>query len=419
MLRPYQSELARKAARRVAKHGLCYLAVEMRVGKTLISMQTAKNLQARSVVFITKLKAIDSIVSDYEAFGFVHDFVIAVFNYEQIHKHTTTIRNADLVILDEAHGLGQFPKPALKTKALKELITGKPVLYLSGTPSPESYSQLYHQLWVSSRSPWAGYKSFYAWAKDYVDIRERRIGMTTVKDYSAADRDKVMRDTDPFFLSFTQEDAGFEVSDVDETVIEVDMQPETYRMIAEMTRKRMTTHRTPHGTVEIIADTAAAYRMKVHQMFSGTFLHDATHDNHDFYIFDYTKAKYIRDNYAFQKVAIFYQFRAEKEMLRLVIPDITEDPKEFASNPHMTYISQIQAGSQGVDLSAADVLVFLNLNFSAMHYWQSRARLQTMTRTKQAKVHYVFAKNGIEHKILQTVRRKEDYTTAHFMRDFR
>jgi hypothetical protein len=71
-------------------------------------------------------------------------------------------------------------------------------------------------------------------------------------------------------------------------------------------------------------------------------------------------------------------------MLRLVIPDITEDPKEFASSPHMTYISQIQAGSQGVDLSCADV-PFLNINFSAMHYWQSRARLQTMTRTKQAK----------------------------------
>jgi hypothetical protein len=159
--------------------------------------------------------------------------------------------------------------------------------------------------------------------------------------------------------------------------------------------------------------------MKVHQMFSGTFLHEASQDNTDFYIFDYTKAKYIRDNYAFQKVAIFYQFRAEKEMLRLVIPDITEDPKEFASNPHMTYISQIQAGSQGVDLSCADVLVFLNINFSAMHYWQSRARLQTMTRTKQAKVHYVFAKNGIESKILETVRRKEDYTTSHFMRDFR
>lgn len=419
MLRPYQSELARKAARRVAKHGLCYLAIEMRVGKTLISMQTAKNLQARSVVFITKLKAIDSILNDYETFGYVHDFNISVFNYEQIHKHTDVIRAADLVILDEAHGLGQFPKPANKTKALKDLCAGKPLLYLSGTPSPESYSQLYHQLWVSSRSPWADYKSFYAWAKAYVDIKERRIGLTTIKDYSAADRDGIMRDTDAFFLSFTQEDAGFEVSDVDETVIEVDMQPETYRMVADMMRKRMTTHRTPHETIEIVADSAAAYRMKVHQMFSGTFLHEASQDNTDFYIFDYTKAKYIRDNYAFQKVAIFYQFRAEKEMLRLVIPDITEDPKEFASNPHMTYISQIQAGSQGVDLSCADVLVFLNINFSAMHYWQSRARLQTMTRTKQAKVHYVFAKNGIEGKILESVRRKEDYTTSHFMRDFR
>jgi len=419
MLRPYQSELARKAARRVAKHGLCYLAIEMRVGKTLISMQTAKNLEARSVVFITKLKAIDSILNDYETFGYVHDFNISVFNYEQIHKHTDVIRSADLVILDEAHGLGQFPKPANKTKALKDLCAGKPLLYLSGTPSPESYSQLYHQLWVSSRSPWADYKSFYAWAKAYVDIKERRIGLTTIKDYSAADRDRIMRDTDAFFLSFTQEDAGFEVSDVDETVIEVDMQPETYRMIADMTRKRMTTHRTPHETIEIVADTAAAYRMKVHQMFSGTFLHDATFDNHDYYIFDYTKAKYIRDHYAFEKVAIFYQFRAEREMLRLVLRDVTEDPKEFAGSPHMTYISQIQAGSQGVDLSSADVLVFLNLNFSAMHYWQSRARLQTMTRTKRARVHYIFAKNGIESKILETVRRKEDYTTAHFMRDFR
>ena len=94
MLRPYQSELARKAARRVAKHGLCYLAIEMRVGKTLISMQTAKNLEARSVVFITKLKAIDSILHDYETFGYVHDFNIAVFNYEQIHKHTDVIRAA-------------------------------------------------------------------------------------------------------------------------------------------------------------------------------------------------------------------------------------------------------------------------------------------------------------------------------------
>jgi len=31
----------------------------------------------------------------------------------------------------------------------------------------------------------------------------------------------------------------------------------------------------------------------------------------------------------------------------------------------------------------------------------------------------LFAKNGIESKILAAVRKKEDYTTAHFMKDFR
>jgi hypothetical protein len=51
--------------------------------------------------------------------------------------------------------------------------------------------------------------------------------------------------------------------------------------------------------------------MKVHQMFSGTFLHDASiRQSPTIYIFDHTKAKAIRDNYAFQKVAIFYQFRS-------------------------------------------------------------------------------------------------------------
>ena len=197
------------------------------------------------------------------------------------------------------------------------------------------------------------------------------------------------------------------------------MTVQTYELMDQLRKKRTAVLHRPHGNRTIDCETAAAYRSKVHQLCSGTVLFsEEGGQKFSSEIIDFSKAVYIRDNYPWQKVAVFYQFKAERTMLEACLENITSDPKVFANSTDFVYVSQIQAGSQGVDLSNADVLIFLNLNFSAMHYWQSRARLQTMTRTKKAEVHYLFAKDGIERKILATVRRKEDYTLSHFLRDF-
>jgi hypothetical protein len=434
-LRPYQQELASALAQTLKNHGLAYLAAEMRVGKTLISLEAARlgtlqNVKGTQgtpstkgtkpkVVFITKLKAIASVESDYELFGISEQFDLLVFNYEKVPKYLSEIKAADLVILDEAHGLGQFPKPAMKTRQLKECLHGKPIIYLSGTPSPESYSQLYHQMWVSSHSPWSKYANFYAWAKDYVTVKEKRFSGVVVKDYSQANKERIFAETEHLFHSFTQSDAGFEVSSVTEARVPVVMGAEVDRMTRELKLARITSFQ----GIEIACDTASAFRSCVHQISSGTCIADCIHDDGNVYrkglILDTSKAKYIRDNYEGQKIAVFYQFVAERDMLELVLDNTTSDPKVFANDPKSVYISQIQSGSQGVDLSVADVLIFLNINFSAMHYLQSRARLQKMNRTKPAVVHYLCAVGGIEERILDMVQNKEDYTLSHFMRDYR
>lgn len=419
MLRPYQSQIAQDAAKRLKTLGIAYLAVEMRVGKTLMALETARLLKAKRVVFLTKLKAISSVQDDAEREGY-SEFILTVTNYEQIQNHHNTLTHADFIILDESHGLGMFPKPALKAKALREVIGNKPVLFLSGTPSPESYSQLFHQFYVTQNSPWAGYKNFYAWAKDYVDVRLKRFGAIQVKDYSQAKQEKVMQDLEPYMISFTQEEAGFDIHEVDETIIDVRMEPRTYEIMDSLRKKRTAWYRTAYGERELVADTASSYRSKIHQLCSGTAIWGRSGEGvqpHD--LIDFSKVRYIRDHYHGLRVAVFYQFAAERQMLESMLPKVTSDPKVFAENDDVVYISQIQAGSQGVDLSPADVLIFLNLNFSAMHYWQSRARLQTMTRTKRAHVHYLFATDGIERKILEAVKRKEDYTISHFMRDYK
>ena len=78
----------------------------------------------------------------------------------------------DLVIVDESHCLGAFPKPSVRTKSIKEIVGSKYCILLSGTPTPESWSQIFHQFWISEYCPFPQ-KSFYAWAKSYVNVTKR------------------------------------------------------------------------------------------------------------------------------------------------------------------------------------------------------------------------------------------------------
>jgi hypothetical protein len=72
------------------------------------------------------------------------------------------------------------------------------------------------------------------------------------------------------------------------------------------------------------------------------------------------------------------------------------------------------SGREGINLSTADCLVCYNIDFSAVTYFQVRARLQTKERTTAADVHWIFAENGIEHQIYQTVKNKKNYTLSYF-----
>ena len=114
---------------------------------------------AQSVLLLTKKKALGSIgprtprscASRYE---------FCAINYESMHKLPKI--NWDLIILDEAHALGAFPKASKRAKAVRDLVRNRYVILLSGTPTPESYSQMYHQVYGIPTNPFRGYKNFYS-----------------------------------------------------------------------------------------------------------------------------------------------------------------------------------------------------------------------------------------------------------------
>lgn len=409
ILRDYQESISTDAAKMLQWLKIVYLSMMPRTGKTITALVAAEKFGARSVLFLTKKKAISSIKSDYDKLG--PSFNLICTNYEQIYTLSPSYE-FDLVILDEAHGLGQFPTPAERTKELRKLCADKPIIYLSGTPTPEGYSQLYHQFYVSSFSPFKEYTSFYKWAKDFVTVKKKYFYNREINDYSNADKEKIEAMTKHLFISYTQQEAGFE-QEIKEVVLKVPMAKGTYFLVDYLRKHRVYIGKDGQ---EILADTEVKLMNKLHQIYSGTVLTESK----DGIVFDNSKAKFIKEHFAGKKIGIFYKFQAERIMLisTFGIDRLTEDPAEFNQCDDKAFFSQIQSGREGVNLATADCLVFLNIDYAAVSYWQARERLQSKDRAKEAVIYWVFAEGGIEEKIYKAVLDKKDYTLSHFKKDY-
>lgn len=402
-LRDYQAEIATRTAALLVRHRIALLAMECRTGKTLTALAAAAQYGAKRVLFLTKKKAIASVQKDYELLG--KPFEMTLTNYESAHKVPYKLGCFDLAILDESHSLGTYPKPSSRARTAKLLCRRLPIIYLSATPTPESYSQLFHQFWCSSYTPWAKYSTFYKWAKDYVDIKERMINGIPSRDYSAANKMMVERDTSQMIVSFTQQQAGFD-TEIVEATLTIKMSDWTAEAIKRLKRDKILRW----NDVTILGDTPAKLMNKVHQLSSGSVIDEE--GNH--IITDYNKAAYIRDRFLGKKIALFYVYQSEADLLRKMFPRWTDNPELFQSRNDLTFIAQVRSAREGVRLDTADALIYYNLEYSFLSYEQGRNRLASKERTTPCRVFFVVSDCGIESDILKAVHSKEDYTYSWF-----
>jgi hypothetical protein len=408
-LRPYQQAAADKLVGILTARRIAYLCGAVRTGKTITAMQVVKSMGFGSVLVVTKKKAIASIEKDRDAMHLTD--IVTVINFEQLHKYHG--RTFALLIVDEAHGVGTYPKPSKRFKDLQG-IHRSAVLLMSGTPSPESYSQLYHQFALGA-APWGGYKNFYRWADRYVNIREKRVGTgTVVKDYSGARAEDVLRDIEPLTVTVTQAQAGFETQII-ETVHKVQMQPRTYRMARRIMKDGVIGKFRADGKAgrTVLADTGAKAMSKLRQLYSGTVITE----HHGAVIFDRSKVEYIQRTFT-GKTAILYTFNAEGDMLKAAYAGRwTDSPEAFNAAPALTFIGQVRASREGVNLSTADDLIFFGIDYAALSYIQGRDRASYLGRDRANRVHWILADGGIETKVWEQVQGKNDYTLAHFRAD--
>jgi hypothetical protein len=401
-LRDYQKEIILKGSVILSKFKFLYLAMEVRTGKTLTSLGIAQKMNANNVLFITKKKAIESIERDYNLLSPTYD--LHVINYESLHTIDSNI-DWDLIICDEAHSMGAFPKPSQRASMVKSLIKKhKPmVILLSGTPTPESYSQMYHQVCGIPGNPFAEFPNFYRFCDKYVNVREKRINGLVIKDYSKGS-EEILKAMRSYTISYTQVQAGF-VTTTTEEILEVEMRQSTYSLANRLKKELVV-----EGREEVIlADTPVKLMMKLHQIYSGTVKFESGNSM----IIDTTKAEFIKKRFNDKKIGIFYKFKEELNALKQVFGDTLTTELSVFEDTDKNIALQIVSGREGISLKEADFLVYYNIDFSATSYWQSKDRMTTKDRPAN-NVYWVFTKGGIEHDIYKAVTKKKDYTISHF-----
>jgi hypothetical protein len=403
--RDYQKKIISDGSAILKRSRFLYLAMEVRTGKTLTSLGVAEEVGAQIVLFVTKKKAMSSIEVDYNTLK--PSYYMCIINYESLH----TVMDDwmwDLIILDEAHGLGAFAKPSERAVMVRDLIEkcNPMVILLSGTPTPESYSQMYHQVYGIPNNPFRNFKNFYRFADEFVSVKQKKINGMFIKDYSHG-KDSIIQAMKPYMINYSQAEAGFKAETTEE-VLYVTLKPSTYNMISRLKKDLVL-----EGKNEtILADTPVKLMMKVHQLCSGTIKFESGNSM----VVDTTKAEFIKEHFAGCKIGIFYKFKEELEALKQVFGEQLTTELSVFEDTDKNIALQIVSGREGISLKQADYLVYYNIDFSATSYWQSKDRMTTKERLFNH-VYWIFSKGGIEDDIYDQVKKKKDYTVSHFKKD--
>ena len=309
-------------------------------------------IRCKKRAVFNKKKAVESgtIQNDYNLLA--PSYSITVINNESLHKLTGAY---DLLISDENHRNGSYPKPNITTKEIKKRYGHLPMIFLSGTPCIESASQLYHQFWISNYSPFAEYKTFYKWAVRFVKEKYKYLYGKQIRDYSDAKTEDIMQILNRYFIYYTQEQAGFETK-IKENVIYY----QEKQLITKLKEQLLQNGIIQSKTDNILADTPAGLMTKIHQIESGTVITESGAS----YIIDNNKATIIRDYFKDEKIAIFYYYQKELELLKEVFGEtLTTDLTEFETTKKNFCIQQ-KTGSEAISLKQADALVYYNFGFT-------------------------------------------------------
>lgn len=389
----YQIENSGRGAAILREHGAVYFAMEERTGKTLTAILTAEAVGATRVLVITKAKAIDGWLETLAAYG--SKTVFDVSSYHKAHHREGQI--FDLVIVDEAHAvISGYPKPGKILQQVRKIVYGLPIIYLSATPHAQSYSQLYHQFALWSKSPWTHHKSFYSWFAMYGKPYSLEINGITIPQYDKTIEADVLAVTKHLFITKTRAELGFE-HEPEDVLHYITLGADTKHVYNTLVKDELVELKAGM----LVCDSASKMRFSLHQLEGGTAI---LANNTYVVLANREKADYILANWGdSEDLVIMYHYKAELTKLKAIFSKAT--------------LLQATSYAEGVDLSMYKHLVIYSQDFSTAKHTQRRARQANKNRDGEIKVHFLLVAGAISERVYKTVsKNKKNFVDTVFDR---
>ncbi len=390
---PHQIEKAKECLEVINKLGIVYLQGSPRAGKTLTSILVAEGLEdIKNVLVLTKKNAISGFKK------FISDDLRCTYhitNYEQAKKLKKD--DYDFIILDESHSLGAFPKPSLRTKAIRELAYDKRVILLSGTAIVESPSGIFHQCFTTKYNPF-DFKNFYAFHKEWGIPSSQFIAGRELRLYNKT-KPELIEEINKFSVFMTQSDAGINLQATDELHY-IELDDRTKKMYNHLQKNKIIKfYDVNNEVVELICDSTMKLRTSLHSLEGGTVkMNDRYYE-----VGNLEKIEYIKKHFGdTADISIMSHFVHERELLK----------KHFKN----AVIYSSNANAEGTDLSHSKYFIIYSSDYSGAKHIQRRERIININGSNTLKVIFLLVKGAISQQVYAATSKKLDFNNAMFKR---
>lgn len=322
----------------------------------------------------------------------------------------------DVLICDEAHRI-KSPSGRASWGMTRLAASAKRRLFLSGTPMPHGPCDLYAQFRAMDSSIFG--RSFALFKRRYCVFggyeNRQIIGYTNMDEF----RDK-------FYSRADFADDPEDLPEKLDVTIECDLDPRALKVYAELERDFISQVESGYITVKNALDKL----LRLSQIASGILPVTGTEGETKVETIDSSKMdtalELIEDIEKTEPVVIFCRFREELRRLTEAIEAKFEGERKVGEisgrvKPPSDFIGgvwqatdtnvllvQIQAGGEGIDLTAAKYCIYLSLGYSLGQYDQSKARIHRPGQTRKVVYYHVIARKTVDKTILKAIQKKRD-----------
>ncbi|MBO5843501.1 MAG: DEAD/DEAH box helicase [Bacteroidales bacterium] len=339
-------------------------------------------------------------VIDYTKSKAVIDKGVIIVNYELCWRRPElmSLRNFTL-ILDESSLIQN--ESAKRSKFILKMLP-KNVILLSGTPTSGKYEKLWSQCrllgWNISKRDF--YKRYII--EQDLHIKTSPFPIRIVVGYKNVEELKIM--LRKYGANFLKTEDVLELPEQTFVNIEVDTIP-SYR---KFQKDRIVTI---EGET-LVGDTALT-KMLYERMLCGHFNKNKLQAFAD--LIESTDDRLI----------VFYNYNRELEELQKIaknrpisiINGSVKDLDNYNTQDNAITFCQYQAAAMGHNLQKANKIVYFTLPLSSELFEQSKKRTHRIGQTKPCFYYFLMCKNSIEERILDTLKKRKDYTERLFIQD--